>query len=192
MFGRKYRVPGSLIALGILAGTARAAEPAGMPGLWQRLQQGDRDIREPWETRQRSHGPRFVIDNGNILAVMNHPTAPTIIRLEGRCFVDLLQTYHWNEAFGEPPGVIALQDASGRTYGPWQAEGLPGQGGVPDAYWRCYPGIELGPGEYQVLDSSPETWSWNAATGGSGMVHIEGTMRDRHHRGNPPRRRPLP
>lgn len=54
------------------------------------------------------------------------------------------------------------------------AFGKKGQGGVPNAYWICKPGIVLAPGRYTVGDSDPATWAQNGGSGGTGMTHIEG------------------
>jgi hypothetical protein len=79
-------------------------------------------------------------------------------------------TYHWNNGHGVTPGTISLRADDGTTYGPWQAKGEPGSGGVPDAYWVVTPNINIPPGAYTVLDSDPSTWSQNEETGGAGMA----------------------
>ena len=72
------------------------------------------------------------------------------------------------------PGTIALRDASGRVYGPWQATGSPGQGGVANAMWTARPMATLPAGRYTVIDSDPSTWSQNSATHGAGITRVEG------------------
>ena len=54
-------------------------------------------------------------------------------------------------------------------YGPWQAEGSDGQGGVPNAYWTVHPNIVIPAGDYALIDSDPGTWAQNGETGGVGM-----------------------
>jgi hypothetical protein len=110
----------------------------------------------------------FAITNGG--GVENGATAPTEFTIHEPWLVTAITTYHWNDAQGAAPGTIGLQDASGQLYGPWQASGTPGQGGVPNAYWTVNPGIVIPAGTYTVIDSDPDTWAQNNGTGGAGMA----------------------
>lgn len=118
-----------------------------------------------------------VFDNGNIYTVYTQPTAAPIIPLARRTRITVIRTYHWNDGLGAEPGYIGLVDAGGRMYGPWAADGSTGQGGVPDAYWTVRPNITLPAGRYIVFDSDLASWAHNEATGGAGMVHVEGRVR---------------
>ncbi|MFH1908592.1 MAG: hypothetical protein ABIL11_14620 [Chloroflexota bacterium] len=111
---------------------------------------------------------------GSNSAVFNGITAPTTFTINEAWLLTVITTYHWNDARGATPGTIGLRAADGTTYGPWQASGLPGQGGVPDAYWVAHPGIVIPPGTYSVIDSDPSTWAQNADTGGAGMAWASG------------------
>ena len=111
------------------------------------------------------------IDNKG--AVRNGPTKPVIIKPPEPIFVQSIQTYHWNNGRGQKPGTISIRSATGDTYGPWQAIGKPGQGGVRNAYWYVDPGIVLPVGTYELVDSSPRTWATNDAAGNKGFVVIE-------------------
>jgi hypothetical protein len=113
-------------------------------------------------------------DNGNIYAVENRPKRTTVFALPGSIRVTRIMTYHWNNGRGAPPGQIALRNSAGETFGPWQAFGEPGQGGVPSAYWVVEPDINLPAGTYTIVDSNPSTWAQNAGSGGSGMASAEG------------------
>ncbi len=113
-------------------------------------------------------------ENGNIWAVDNNPTAPTIFTINQSYMITKITTYHWNYARGKTPGTIALKDANGKIYGPWQAIGSEGQGGVKDAYWNVTPNIVLPPGTYTVIDSDPGTWAQNFESNGEGFVIIYG------------------
>jgi hypothetical protein len=113
-------------------------------------------------------------DNGNIYAVENQPTRATMFALAEPARVTRIMTYHWNNGVGDPAGQIALRNASGETFGPWQAIGEPGQGGVPSAYWIVEPKVLLPAGTYTIFDSNPSTWAQNAASGRSGMATVEG------------------
>ena len=113
-----------------------------------------------------------IFNNYNIAGVSNPPTDPPMFKLTETRRIYSIQDYHWNNGQGKTPGTIHLKAATGRVYGPWQAEGSPGQGGVPDAYWTCYPDIELPAGTYTVVDSDPVTWAQNSGSNGIGMTRI--------------------
>ena len=104
-------------------------------------------------------------DNSNLLGVANGAVAPRfVLKPEDPSLLCGLQTYHWNNAQGMAPGTIGLRNlTTGKVYGPFQATGLPGQGGAPNVNWKVSlsPRIELKPGTYEVIDSHPATWSWN-------------------------------
>ena len=98
----------------------------------------------------------------------NGASSPTFTLSDTWKVTELL-TYHWNQGQGMTPGTIGLRAANGTMYGPWQATGLPGQGGVANANWVVHPDVIIPPGTYSVIDSSPSTWSQNSETGGRGM-----------------------
>ena len=99
----------------------------------------------------------------------NGATEPTTFSIDESWLVTYILTYHWNNASGATPGTIGLRASDGTTYGPWQATGEPGSGGVPNAYWVVKPNIVIPPGTYTVLDSDPSTWAQNEETGGAGI-----------------------
>ncbi len=115
-----------------------------------------------------------LFDNGNIAGVSNGPSQPTRFSLNATHVITLIQDYHWNNARGATPGTIALRDAEGRIYGPWQSVGSPGQGGVPNAYWTAHPGEILPAGSYTVIDSHPASWSRNGGSQQRGFTRVEG------------------
>lgn len=117
--------------------------------------------------------PARVFYNGNIGGVANGGRPPQF-SLSNPTRITYVMTYHWNNARGHRPGTIALVSASGVTYGPWQATGQPGQGGVPDAYWIANPNVVLPSGVYQVVDSDPASWAQNGESLGLGMTEIKG------------------
>ncbi|MHB1101397.1 MAG: hypothetical protein ACYC0C_01175 [Devosia sp.] len=127
--------------------------------------------------QKRPTDAAMLFDNGNIYAVYNQPSRATTFRLDDRARITTITTYHWNDARGDRAGAIALLSNSGRIYGPWQATGSPGQGGVPNAYWTVHPNITLPAGRYTVLDSDLFTWSQNEGTDGAGFARIEGSYR---------------
>jgi hypothetical protein len=119
--------------------------------------------------------PVRVADTTNIMAVNNGPTVPTTFSVNSPHLVTEIHDYHWNNAQGAAPGTIGLQDQNGKMYGPWQAVGTPGQGGVPNANWHVYPNIVIPAGTYTIIDSDPATWSQNRESGGKGMSYVLAT-----------------
>lgn len=116
----------------------------------------------------------LIFERNSIWAVENNPTSPTSFTIDQECTVTEIKTYHWNYGQGKAPGMIGLQDGSGSVLGMWPASGLPGSGGVPDAYWTAQPNLLLQPGEYTIIDSDPATWSQNAETAGEGIAWVYG------------------
>jgi len=108
--------------------------------------------------------------------VSNDPPNPTIFTIDEPRTITKIGTYHWNQASGDTPGTIGLKDSNGKVYGPWQASGEPGQGGVPDAYWivSLSPELELPPGTYSIMDSSPATWSYGSESDNAGIASVIG------------------
>lgn len=101
----------------------------------------------------------------------NGATKPTVFTVDESWLVTEIKTYHWNNGKGVIPGTVGLKAADGTTYGPWQATGLPGQGGVENAYWVVSPQVTIPAGTYTVLDSDPATWAKNDDdTNGMGMA----------------------
>lgn len=116
-----------------------------------------------------------LLDTFNGGGVANNPTAPTVLTLGRTSIVTKVQTYHWNNGRGTPaPGTIQLIGPDGRVYGPWRATGLPGSGGVPNAFWDANPGVSLAAGRYTVVDSDKLTWSKNAQSGNAGFTLVMG------------------
>lgn len=124
--------------------------------------------------KKKSKKPEVLFDNGNLYLVLNRPTRSTMFTFNTPCTITSFITYHWNDGRGAKPGTIGFRQQGGRTFGPWKATGLKGQGNVPNASWLVEPNVTLPPGTYTILDSSPETWSHNAGSQGSGMSRIEG------------------
>lgn len=115
-----------------------------------------------------------IFNNGNIYTVYNSPRAPTKIRLAGPTVITSVRNYHWNNARGSTPGTIGFRDAAGREFGPWNAQGSPGQGGVANAYWTVRINLKLAAGEYTIADSEPSTWAQNSGSGYRGITEVRG------------------
>ena len=106
--------------------------------------------------------------------VSNDPPNPTVFTIDEQRTITKMGTYHYGS--GGSPGTIGLRDEQGKTYGPWQAEGEPGQGGVPNAYWIVYlsPSVDLPAGTYTIIDSSPSTWSYTYESNDCGLATVIG------------------
>ena len=115
-----------------------------------------------------------IFENGNTAAVESGPQTPTFVPLNQPYLVTYINTYHYFSG-GMPPGQIGLRSQdTGIVYGPWQAVGQVGQGGVPNAYWVVRPNIPLPPGTYRIIDSHRPSWSTNAGSGYAGFATIKG------------------
>jgi hypothetical protein len=125
--------------------------------------------------RPASAQAQTLFSNNNPDAVQNQPAQEAVVMFSSPVMIAKITTYHWNDGRGTPAiGTISLRSQTGQIYGPWQAEGEPGQGGVPNAYWVAYPNVSLPAGAFTVIDSDPATWAQNAASGHVGMVWAEG------------------
>lgn len=116
-----------------------------------------------------------VSNTDNIGGVKNGPTAPTTFTINVPHLVTYIRDYHWNNAKGDTPGTIALKDQKGVVYGPWQAKGTDGMGGLKNANWEVYPNVVIPAGTYTIIDSNPATWAQNQESGGRGMGQVKAT-----------------
>jgi len=107
-------------------------------------------------------------DNYNVQAVNNGANKPAFtLKPTDPSELCRIETYHWNNGRGKVPGTIGLVNTTtGAQYGPFPAVGKPGQGGAQNVNWEhdLNPRIELKPGDYEVIDSHPPSWSWNATS----------------------------
>lgn len=111
-----------------------------------------------------------IFNNGNIGGVSNGGTSPSFTIPVTRHIV-YFNTYHYFNG-GALPGTLSLRHSDGTVYGPWQTTGVVGQGAVQNAYWVCYPDVDIKPGTYTVIDSDPSTWSQNGESSGMGFAHL--------------------
>jgi len=118
-------------------------------------------------------GEPVIYANGNSAAVQTNPTRETTFAIDAPYRVTFISTYHYVNN-GKAPGTIALRHSDGTVYGPWQAGGALGPGGVRNAFWFARPNVEIKPGTDAVLDSDRATWSQNAESSGAGFVASRG------------------
>jgi hypothetical protein len=116
--------------------------------------------------------PVKAFEVGNVLGIRKGAKAPSFT-LDKDAVLVTLQTYHYIDGGGPAPGTLALKDAKGKTYGPWQATGIDGQGNVKNAFWNCViDNAPLPAGRYTIVDSDPGTWSTNDKAGGLGFCTV--------------------
>jgi hypothetical protein len=116
----------------------------------------------------------YTVSNGTY--VTPGTTSPSRFTVaSGSVHLVSLKTYHYVAPGGiASAGKIGLRSADGKVYGPWQATGSPGVGGVANAFWTATIDLVLPAGTYTVTDSDPATWSANAGTHGAGMFWVTG------------------
>ena len=97
-----------------------------------------------------------------------------MLDIDRECIVTSIMTYHYFND-GALPGTITLFSEGGEQWGPFQAEGVDGQGDVKNAYWVADAGeIRLSPGRYAIADSDQSTWSSNKASDYYGIAELRG------------------
>lgn len=118
--------------------------------------------------------PVELVNVGNIGGIVPGAASSPSFTVGATTLVTYIQTYHYGS--GSVPGQLGLQGADGSFYGPFQADGLDGQGGMPNAYWFVGPDLVIPAGTYMVWDSEPSTWSTNAEAGMVGFAMVEGIV----------------
>jgi hypothetical protein len=121
----------------------------------------------------QSTGPQVtVLDTFNSLGVSPGSSTAPSFEIDKPAKLAVLTTYHYIEGGGPSPGTLSLKGSDGAVYGPWQAEGVEGQGGVANAFWQVKPNVALPVGSYEIVDSDPGTWSTNDQAGGVGFASV--------------------
>ncbi|MDD2754251.1 MAG: hypothetical protein PHS80_01860 [Methanothrix sp.] len=114
-----------------------------------------------------------ILDSWNTGAVNNGPTCSPTLTLSKSHMITYIDTYHWNYGQGtQSGGSISLQNADGEIFGPWQVQ-ADSASGAPNAWWIAHPDEIIPAGNYIIIDSQPETWSWNELSP-CGFVKVEG------------------
>jgi hypothetical protein len=114
-----------------------------------------------------------ILDSWNTGAVDNGPTCSPMLTLSKPHMITYIDTYHWNYGQGpESGGSISLQNGDGEIFGPWLVQADPASG-APNAWWIARPNEIIPAGNYIIVDSQPETWSWNGQSP-CGFVKVEG------------------
>jgi hypothetical protein len=139
------------------------------------LGNGDQIFRPVGSEPDRLDGQIVELVNiGNIGGIQpGSSIAPTFVVDEPTLLISIVN-YHYGPQTA--PGQLGVITADGTQYGPWQAVGSDGQGGVANAYWTAIPDTVIPPGSYTVSDSEPSTWSTNAEAGGIGFSVVRGVV----------------
>jgi len=123
----------------------------------------------------------LILDIDTLGAVNNEPTGSVYLDLAYKTRITKIQTYHWNYGAGtESPGSILIVDMNsqesdgGYPMTKYEAYGLEGSGGAPNAYWVVEPDLVLEPGLYAIIDSGSSTWAQNDETAGIGVTKVWG------------------
>src|SRR5690349_6084795 len=117
-----------------------------------------------------------LFNNTNVDGVMNGPRAQAGFPLKGTALVTQIVTYHWNYGRGAFPGTITIRsNQNGQQFGPFRAQGTPGQGGAPNVNWIANVSLILPAGNYTVYDSDPSTWSQNPRSNSTGFLIVRGS-----------------
>lgn len=120
---------------------------------------------------------RSILSIYNDKEVKSGPLFASKLKLDQAFIITKITTFHYNWGKGAQPGTISLQKKK-ETYGPWQARGIAGDDGTPNAKWICEPNQRLEEGNYKVEVSDEKTWSYNGQSGQKGFVVIEGYEAD--------------
>ena len=117
----------------------------------------------------------ILLSNFNTEAVSNGPRMGLEVTIDGSqdVLVQSLTTYHWNYGNGKTPGYISIFEA-GVQLGRWKATGRSGSG-VNNVNWDVFPNFTMKAHHtYAIVDSDPETWSYNARSNYTGFCELRG------------------
>ncbi|MZQ99016.1 MAG: hypothetical protein GT601_15215 [Acidaminobacter sp.] len=103
-------------------------------------------------------------NTGGVTSSPGGPTTPASFIVTDPTYIEKISNYHY--ATSDTPGTISLHESGGAVYGPWDA--------VLEGYWRVYPKITIPAGTYTIIDSKPDSWSYNSESGYAGMTEVVG------------------
>jgi len=112
-----------------------------------------------------------LLDLKNNDGVLNGPGIAAEFVIQKPFHITDIWDYHYNRGEGTTPGNIGLRRSDGRMFGPWEVTAATTQEKID---WVCKPNSTIPPGTYMVVDSDPQSWSWNPKTGGKGMTKVKG------------------
>ena len=118
---------------------------------------------------------RDLFNNFNNAGVVTGPALAPLFGVGAPAQITELVTYHWNNQRGATPGWISLRSSTGQEF-KFSARGQAGQGGVANVTWVATPNVTIPAGLYTVLDSDPNTRSYNAQSGNRSFAIVRGSL----------------
>lgn len=107
-----------------------------------------------------------LVNTYNILEVVCGNPGTTLVTISQDAYITEILTYHWCDE-GQPAGTHSLYNSTSLLmYGPFS-------GTTDFRSWVSYPNTNVPAGNYEVIDSEPNTWSH---TYGGGFVIIKGIV----------------
>ena len=110
-----------------------------------------------------------IFNNENGAAVINNtPPVPTQFSLADVMAITSVRTYHWNRGSGAPGGTISIKNQAGKIVysAPATIQSR--------YYWYVEPKLNFPAGMYTIIVSTPQTWSYNVASGNRGFALVNG------------------
>lgn len=119
-----------------------------------------------------------LFDNHNDMTAAAVPSSSTEFVLEEAALVAEVYTWHVPGAKNlSRAGTISIETPEGTVLGPWPAVAISYAPGMA-VLWRATPNTPLVAGSYTLLDSEPETWFQNTASGNAGFAQLLGRWFD--------------
>lgn len=107
-----------------------------------------------------------IVNTYNILQVVCGNPGTTLVTIPQDVYITKISTYHWCDG-GQPAGTHSLYNLNSfLLYGPFS-------GTTDFRFWLSYPNTYVPAGNYEVIDSEPNTWSH---TYSGGFVRIKGIL----------------
>lgn len=115
-----------------------------------------------------------MFNNWNTAGVSSGPSSYPTFTINSPFMISYIDTYHWNDGKGKNLGTIALKHSDGTTYGPWVAKRPYWKQSDDNTYWVVEPHEVVKAGKYSIIDSDPQTWSYNSQSDNNGFASVIG------------------
>jgi hypothetical protein len=122
-----------------------------------------------------------LFDNTNADLITDTGSPPSFSTGGKTYCMTYIQTYHYNEGNGAPPGTLGINRVGGSVAGAansarFAAKGTAGQGGANENWYAdvpLTPNPTILDGSYTCYDSDPSTWSADSASQGDGFCIVK-------------------